>query len=255
MGGNPNNVEADHPMSVQNQIGPEYEDIDDIKRGSGSEPSKESINRTTGDLSIIPKPTESSDEPPSVPVKRKVSQLSNPRPPVPATRRPSGAIETLAMGIFKLGDPQHPRKAPVDGARVNACQQWQDRRDSQPPLLPRARRPSELGDPSTPLPEANMPQATSPPAISEQRERIYSNVQSSEIGDPSTPLPETNMPQTTIPPAISEQSERLYGNVQPTVAKIPVESHYEEAVNGNDDHDVYLEFGHTGEAPLETQQT
>lgn len=215
MGGNPNNVEADHPMSLQNQT---YEDIDDIKRGSGSEPSKESINRTTGDLSIIPKPTESSDEPPSVPVKRKVSQLSNPPPPVPATRRPSGAIETLAMGIFKLGDPQHPRKAPVDGARVNACQQWQDRRDSQPPLLPRARRPSELGD-------------------------------------PSTPLPETNMPQTTIPPAISEQSERLYGNVQPTVAKIPVESHYEEAVNGNDDHDVYLEFGHTGEAPLETQQT
>lgn len=215
MGGKPNNVEADHPMSLQNRT---YEDIDDIKRGSGSEPSKESINRTTGDLSIIPKPAESSDEPPSVPVKRKVSQLSNPPPPVPAKRRPSGAIETLAMGIFKLGDPQHPRKAPVDGARVNTCQQWQDRRDSQPPLLPRARRPSELGD-------------------------------------PSTPLPETNMPQTTIPPAISEQRERLYGNVEPTVAKIPVESHYEEAVNGNDDHDVYLEFGHTREAPLETQQT
>ena len=235
LGGMPNNPEADHPMSIEN---PDYSEIDDIKRESGSEPF------TKEDLNIIPKPSESEDQLPSIPLKRKVSHQTSPPPAVPTTRRPSGAVETLAMGIFQ----QHPRKASVDSGRLNAYLQRQERRDSKPPLLPRARRPSELGEPSTSLPEENTPQA----AISGHAERVYCNMQSS---DPSSNhLPETNMPQTTIPQTILEQEEKPYGNVRPTVAKTPVESH-DEGANDIIDDNAFKEFGNTSMAPQEAQQT
>ena len=244
MGGMPNNQEPDHPMSVENPVGHVYAAISDTQKElSGSQPS------TNGDLNIIPNPPESHDQLPRLPLKRTISGQSNPPPPIPTTRRPSGAIETLAMGVFQLSDEEHPRKASLNGARVNAHQQWQEK----PPLLPRARRPSELGDPSTPIPEENTPQVTYPPTIWGQKERVYGNLQCSDMTDPSNHLPERYIPQTTNPASISEEGERLYGNVMPTVAKIPVESH-DEGVDDITGDNVYLEFGKTGEAPVETQQ-
>lgn len=192
---------------------------------------KESDPSTTGDVSSIPNPPESHDQLPSLPLKRKVSHMHR-APPVPATRRPSGAIETLAMGVFQFDDPQNRRKASVDDACSNSSKQWQERRGSTPPLLPRARIPSELGDPSTPFPEANTSPAMYP-------SRVYGNVQS-EVGDLLSRLPESDFP---------EQRGRTYGNVQPTVAKIPVESH-DEVTDDITDNNVYLEFNNTGETPL-----
>jgi len=241
MGDMPNNHEPDHPMSIDNPIGPVYAAINDTQKESGSQPS------TNEDLNIISKPPESHDQLPSIPLKRKVSGKQP--PPIPATRRPSGAVETLAMGILQLSD-QHPRKASIYGGRVNAYQQGQEK----PPLLPRARRPSELGDPSTPIPEENTLQVTYPPTSWGNGERVYGNMQCSDMTNISNHLPERDMPQTTNPATISEQGERLYGNVTPKVAKIPVESHDEGAGDITDDN-VYLEFGNTGEAPVETQQT
>lgn len=231
MGDMPNNHEPDHPMSIDNPIGPVYAAIDDTQRESGSQPS------TNEDLNIISKPPESHDQLPSIPLKRKVS--GNQPPPIPATRRPSGAVETLAMGILQLSDQEHPRKASIDVGRVNAH---------------RARRPSELGNPSTPIPEENTLQVTYPPTSWGNSERVYGNMQCSDMTNISNHLPERDMPQTTNPATISEQGERLYGNVTPKVAKIPVESHDEGAGDITDDN-VYLEFGNTGEAPVETQQT
>ena len=237
MGGRPKNAEADHPMSIENPIGPQYAEIKDIQRESGSEPF------THGDLNVIPKPSEFQDKLPSLPLKRKVSHHTNPPPAVPATRRPSGAIETLAMGIFQ----PHPRKASVDSGRLNTYSQCQERHDSKPPLFPRARRPSEHGDSSTSLPEKNTPQV----ALSGHRERVYSNMQSS---DPSKYLLETDMPQTAIPQTITEQGETPYGNVQPTVVKKSVES-LDEGANYNTEDNVHLELSNTRMAPLEAQQT
>ena len=237
MGGMPKNAEVDHPMSIENPSGPQYAEIKDIQKESGSEPS------THGDLNVIPKPSESQDQPPSLPLKRKVSHHTDLPPAVPATRRPSGATETLAMGIFQ----PHPRKASVDNRRLRAYSQCQERRDSKPPLFPRARRPSEHGDPSTSLPEENMPQVS----ISGYTERVYSNMQSS---DPSKHLLETDMPQTAIPQTITEQEETPHGNAQPTVAKESVESH-DEGANDNTEDNAYLEFGNTRMAHLQAQQT
>ena len=201
MGGMPNNMETKEPMSIENPIGPQYETIEDITRESVSE------SAATGDLRIIPQPSESHDQLPRLPLKRK---RSGPAPPVQISPRPLGAIATLAIEFLQSGDPKNHRKASVDGARVNASQQWQERRDNPPPLHPRARRPSELDDPSTPLPEANTPQSRYPPAISEPRVRVYGNMQSSELGDLSTHLPEMDMPQTITPPTFPEQTGRLY---------------------------------------------
>ena len=231
MGGVPNNAEAGHPMSIEN---PDYSVIDDIKREFGSEPF------TKEDLNIIPKPSESQDQVPSIPLKRKLSHQTSLPPAVPTTRRPSGAIETLAMGIFQ----QHPGKASVDSGTLNAYPQWQKRRDSKPP---RARRPSELGEPPTSRPEENTPQA----AISGHAEGVYCNMESS---NPSNHLPEADSPQTTIPQTILEQEERPYANVRQAAAKIPVESH-DEGANDITDDNVFLEFGNTRMAPLEAQQT
>ena len=201
MGGMTKNAEADHPMSIENPTDPQYAEIKDIQKEKGAE------LLTHGDLNVMPKPSESQDQLPNLPLKRKVSHHTDLPPAVPGTRRPSGAIETLAMGIFQ----PHPRKASVDNGRVSAYPQCQERRDSKPPLFPRARRPSEHGDPSTPLPEENTPQV----AISGHTERVYSNMQCS---DPSKYLLETGMPQTAIPQTITEQEEPPYVNAQPTVA-------------------------------------
>jgi len=242
MGGMPRNAEPDHPMSNKNPDGPEYEDIDidDNKKGSVSQPS---IN---GNLTNISELGESLAQPPSIPVKRKTSCHTNQPPPVPASRRPSGAIETLAMGIFQLNDQQLPRKVSIDGGRVNYYPQGQEK----PKFLPRARRASEHGEPSTSLPEETTPSWTHTPTILGQGESVYVNahVQSSEITDPSSCLPERDLPQTTNPVTISEQRER-----QPAVAKIPMESHDEGADDITDDK-VHLEFSNTGEAPVEEQQ-
>ena len=140
MGGMPNNQEPDHPMSVENPIGHLYVAIDHTQTESGSQPS------TNGDLNIIHRPPDPHVQLPSLPLKRKDSGQSNRPPPIPTTRRPSGAIETLAMGIFQSNDQQHPRKASLNGAGVDAHQKWEEK----PPLLPRARRPSELSNPSNP---------------------------------------------------------------------------------------------------------
>lgn len=220
----PKNSEDDSPMSHDNPLH-QYAEIQGNR--------KKSDLSTTGDVSSIPNPPESHDQLPSLPVKRKVSHV-NSAPPVPATRRPSGAIESLAMGVFQFDDPQNHRKASVDDA---GSPQWLQCRGSTPPLLPRARRPSELGDPSTPFPKASTPRAMYP-------SRVYGNVQS-EVGDLLSRLPETDFP---------EQRGRTYGNVQPAVAKIPVESH-DEVTDDITDNNVYLEFSNTGETPVEAQLT
>ena len=225
-------------MSIENPTGPQYAEIKGIQRESGSEPL------THGDLNVIAESSESQDQLPSLPLKRKVGHHTNLPPAVPTTRRPSGAIETLAMGIFQ----PHPRKASVDSGRLHVYSQCQERHDSKPPpLFPRARRPSEHGDPSTSLPEKNMPQV----AFSGHRDRVYSNLQSS---DPSKHLLEMDMPQTAIPQTITEQEETPCVNAQPTVAKKSVESH-DEGPNENTEDNVCLEFGNTRMAPLEAQQT
>ena len=185
MGGMPKNKEPDHLMSVENPIGHLYAAIDPTQTESGSQPS------TNGDFNIIHRPPDPHVQLPSLPLKRKDSGQSNRPPPIPTTRRPSGAIETLAMGIFQLNDQQHPRKASLNGAGVKAYQQWEEK----PPLLPRARRPSELSNPSTPIPEENTPQGI-----------VYVNMSSFDMTDPSNLLPEgdTRMPQTTNSATISE---------------------------------------------------
>ena len=195
----PSNAESDHHMSNENPAVPEYEDIDDNQKGSVSLPS------TNGNLTKIPEPRESLDQPPSIPVKKRSFPTNQP-PPVPATRRPSGAIETLAMEIFQLNDQQHPREVSIDGGRVNYYPQGQEK----PPLHPRARRPSEHGEPSTPLPEKTTPPWTHSPTILGQGESDYVNadVQFSEITDPSSRLPGRDLPQTPNPMTISEQRER-----------------------------------------------
>jgi len=213
-----------------------YAVIDDIPKESESSPS------TNGNLTKTSESSESQDQLPSLPKKRKTSCLTNQPPPVPTTQRPSGAIETLVMGSLHLRDEQDPRKVSIDRGRVNSYPQEQEK----PPVLPRARRPSELSDPPTPLQEDTTPPWTYPPG---QRERVYGNVHS-EITEPSNHLPERDMPHTTNPATILE--ERLYGNVRPSFAKIPVESH-DEGANDITDDNVHLEFRNTGEAPVGEQ--
>ena len=193
MGGMPNDQEPDHPMSVENPTVPVYATIEDAQKESESQPS------SNGNLNINHKSPEPRDQLPSHPLKRTVSYQFHPRPLILETRRrPSapGAIETPPMENIQLSDQQHPRKAPIGGARVNNHQQRQEK----PLQYPRARAPSEHGDPFTPIPEENTSQA-----------RVY----------------ERDMPQTTNPVTISEQGERQYVNVQQTAAKISVESHDE----------------------------
>ena len=223
--GMPKNSEKDSPMSHDNPLH-HYSEIEGNR--------KESDPSTSGNVSSIPNPPESHDQLPSLPLKRKVSHVNH-APPVPVTRRPSGAIENLAMGVFQFDDPQNRRKASVAHSSSNASQQWQERRGSTPPLLPRARRPSELDYPSTPFSEANTPPAMYP-------SRVYGNIQS-EVGDLLSRLPETDFP---------EQRERTYGNVQPAVAKIPVESQ-DEVTDDITDNNMYFEFNNTGETPVESQ--
>ena len=230
-GGIPSNAEPDHPMSIENP--PAYAEIDDIPKESELSPS------TNGNLTKTSESSESQDQLPSLPKERKTSCLTDQPPPVPKTRRPSGAIETLAMGILHLGDEQHPRKVSIDHGRVNPYPQEQEK---PPVVLARARRPSELSDPPTPLQEETTPIWTYPLG---QRERVYANVHS-EITEPSNHLPERDMPHTTI------LEERPYGNVRPTFAKIPVESH-DEGANDITDDNVHLDFRNTGVAPVGEQ--
>ena len=231
----PHSAEGDHHFSAEN---PEYSVIDDIQKESDSVP------RTNGDLNILPKQTESQNQLPSLPLKEKFIRQTSLPPAIPTTRRPSGAIEALAMGIFQ----RHPSETSVDSGRQSAYPQREKRRNSEPPVFLGARRPPELGEPSPCLPEENTLQGTHPSS------RIYVNMHSSEITDSSNHLVETDMHQTTIPPTILEQEERPYGNVQPPVAKIPVESHDEGAYDINDEHG-YLELSNASMAPLEAPQT
>ena len=167
MGGKTNNAETDHPMSVQNPIGPYYSEIDVTQRESGPEPF------TNGNQNITPEPPESQDQLPSLPSKRKARRQTSQPPTVPATPRPSGAVETLVMGIFHLSDQHHPRRASVDTERLNAYRQRQKRHNSEPTLFSGARRPSE---PSTSLTNENTPQETHPSAMSGDINRVYSNI-------------------------------------------------------------------------------
>ena len=204
MGGKQNNGTEDLPMSKENPIFPQYEEIDDTV--------------TNGDLNTEATPPESQqDQPPSLPEKTNVSHQTNLSPPVPKSRRPS---DTPNMGISRLSDQQHPRRASVDTGRPNAYRQRQKRHNSEPAPVILARQHS--ASPSTSLTEENTPLGTHPSAISAHPNRVYSNMQSSEITYQSNHLPETDMPQTTIdiPQTILEQED----NVQPTVAKIPEES-------------------------------
>ena len=220
--GRPENDKPDHPVSYDNQLARVYADIDDTQKESGSEP------HTNGDLNITHQPSESQDQPPSLPLKREVSHQTSLPPAVPQTPRPSGAVDALAMGAFQL-------------TNLKVYPPSEDRRDSKPRLFPRVRELSVLSDPSTSLQEENTPQATYPLP----RERVYSNMESSEITDPPNHLPETEMHQKTIPPTILEQEERPYGNELQPSAKISVESHDEWANDITDDNE-YLEL-----APLE----
>ena len=213
MGSKQNNATEDLPMTYENPLVPQYEEIDDTQRKSGSV--------TNGDLNTKATPPESQqDQPPSLPEKTDVRHQTNLSPPVLKSRRPS---DTPDMGISQLSDQQYPRRVSVDTGRPNAYRQRQKRHNSEPAPVIRARRHST--SPSTPLTEENTPLGTHPSAISAHPNRVYSNMQSSEITDQSNHLPETDMPQKTIdiPQTILEQED----NVQPTVAKIPEESHDE----------------------------
>ena len=160
-------------MSSQN---PHYEDPDQMDETKPCPaPCNKVQRRPTGDLTTIPEPPQSGHVQPALPANEWARRATNPPPPVPTTRRPSGAVESLAMGIFQIGDSSLPitvgRKTSVEGPGRNVSQQWQEHHDNPPPILPRARRPSKLGDPSIPLPDTKSP----PP----KGESPYGNVPSS----------------------------------------------------------------------------
>lgn len=163
---------------------------------------------------MVPEAAQSNEAQPVPRKKSTYSRPTDPPPPIPTTRRPCGAVETLALGIFQMGDSQLPitvkRKQSADSAGVNVSQQRQEHHEYPPPLLLRARRPSEMGDPSIPLPE------------------------------------------TTSPPPIPEKGESPYGNVPSSIAKTPVESRDGEDADGVDDHG-YLKCLYTTAVPVETQ--
>ena len=167
------NPEADHPMSSENPLGHQYEDPAQMTPWPA--PYNEIRRRPTGDLATISKPPQSGDAQPALPAKRRATRPTNPPPAVPTTRRPSGAVESLALGIFQIGDSSLPktvsRKPSAEGERSNVSQQWQEHHDNPPPILPRTRRPSEIGDPSIPIPDI-----PSPPL---KGESSYGNVPSS----------------------------------------------------------------------------
>ncbi len=63
---------------------------------------------------------------------------------------------------------------PADSAGVNVSQQQQEHHENLPPLDPRARGPSNVGDPSVPLSDT-----TFRPSISKKGESPYGNEPSS----------------------------------------------------------------------------
>ncbi|KAL9960900.1 hypothetical protein ACROYT_G034408 [Oculina patagonica] len=206
------NQQGDHPMSSQNPLGHQYEDPDQITPWPA--PYNEIRSRPTGKPPMVPEAAQANDAQPEIRKKRTYSRPTNPPPPIPTTTRPSGAVASLALGIFQIGDSQLPitvkRKPSADSDGVIATQQLQEHHGNPPPLVPRARRPSEMGDPSVPLPD------------------------------------------TTSQPPISKKRESPYGNVQSSIAKTSVETRNGEDAEGVDDHG-YLKCIHTTVVPEETQ--
>ena len=166
----------DHPESSGNQ-GHDYENPEEMQMWPA--PYNEIQRRPSYPvgLPIIPEPTEPNNTQQPIPRKNTGRRPSQQAPPVPLTRRPSGAIEV--PGMFQPGGLPSTmgmkRKPSVDSSGANNVQVSQEH---PPPLLPRKRSPSKISFDSTHDPE--LPFATSPPQRVETKETHaqYGNVAS-----------------------------------------------------------------------------
>ena len=159
----------DHPESSGNQ-GHDYENPEEMQKWPA--PYNEIQRRLSYPVHLptIPEPTEE-----AIPRENTGRRPSQQAPPVPLTRRPSGAIEV--PGMFQPGGLPSTmgkkRKPSGDSSGVNNIKESQEH---TPPLLPRTRSPSKISFDSTHDPELPFP--ASPPQRVETKETHYGNVAS-----------------------------------------------------------------------------
>lgn len=186
---------TDHEMSHGNQ-GHDYEDPRDLVIPSGPPSYNEVLQQQnssyTPPLPPIPEPTGPTKAQPVIPRKNTVrKQSGNKPPPVPMTRRPSGAIEPPEL-------PQQDVRPAKDKIRKFSLDSSVFRMSNEsppPPIVPRERGLSQISSALAHVPElstASLPQQTN-----KAEESVYSNLMSTaketpEIREEESEFEDTN---------------------------------------------------------------
>lgn len=167
---------TDHEMSHGNQ-GHDYEVPRDLVMPSGPPSYNEVLQQQNPSyippLSPIPEPTDPIEAQPVIPRKNTVrKQSGNKPPPVPMTRRPSGAIEPPRLpqqGVQPAEDKK--RKFSLDSSLFRMSNE-----SSPPPLVPRERDLSQISSALAHVTELST--ASIPQQPNKAEESVYCNLMS-----------------------------------------------------------------------------